>query len=165
VRTLAIGLLAFAAVSLAGCGAATSESDEPPVFTPGQVVKQFRAETGRSLLRREAVPDEAWEQLGLGLNPPKRLLDTYGVFSIYVVKAGRREAVESLLSNKATGEPLQRGRRGIYWERDTQSRSWIAYKRYGGNVVLAWFGNDGRQAVDGRWERLDIILSRLDAEE
>jgi hypothetical protein len=158
-------LLTFAAVALAGCGAAESESDEQTVFTPGQVVQQFRVETGRSLLRRTAVPDEAWEQLGLGLNPPRRLLDTYGVFSIYVVKADRRDAMESLLTDKATGEPLDRGRRGIYWERDTQSGRWIAYKRYGGNVVLAWFVDKERQAVDGRWERLNAILSRLDREE
>ena len=50
---------------------------------------------------------------------------------------------------------------GVYWELDSQSKTWVAYKRYSGNVVLVWFSGSKEQAADERFDRLDSILSGL----
>ena len=154
---------AFAILALgAGCGATADEDVQPPALTGAQVAREFRAETGRTL-RRAAGTDPAWEQLSFGLDPPTALLRRYGIFSIYVVAEGNEEAVDSLLRDKATGKPLEPDQRGIRWERDSQSGTWVAYTRYGANVVLAWFSERRRPRTDARWERLDNVLSGLAA--
>lgn len=142
---------------LPACGAI----DEPPerdAVPPAAVAQEFRNEAGRAL-EDAAVPDAAWRQLSYGLDPPRELLRRYGIFSVYVVEGGNEEAVESLLRDKSTGRPLEPDDRGIRWERDSQSGTWVAYRRYGENVVLAWFSGRRTPTVDARWERLDRILS------
>ena len=165
-KRAALAAIAIAALALAGCGsvpeAETETEDEQPItLSAGQVVTQFRAEPGSPRLRRAAVADSAWEQLGLGLNVSDALLRRYGVFTIYVVEPGNNDAVKSLLSDKSTGEPLQPDDRGVYWELDTQSGDYVAYSRYGANVVVAWFGGTSRPATDARWERLDRVMEAL----
>ena len=123
-------------------------------------MQRFREATGKRVLRR-AAPDAAWEQLGLGLDPSPELVREYGIFVVYVVKPGRGEAVGSLLRDKSTGKRLERDARGIYWEQDTLSDTWVANKRYGENVVLAWFSARKSPGLDARFERLDRILSGL----
>jgi hypothetical protein len=64
---------------------------------------------------------------------------------------------------------LMRGRRDagasqadeLRWELDSLSDTWVANKRYGENVVLAWFSARKSPALDARFERLDRILSGL----
>ena len=154
---------AFAILALgAGCGATADEDVQPPALTGAQVAREFRAETGRTL-RRAAGTDPAWEQLSFGLDPPTALLRRYGIFSIYVVAEGNEEAVDSLLRDKATGKQLEPDQRDTRWERDSQSGTWVAYTRYGANVVLAWFSERRRPRTDARWERLDKVLSGLAA--
>ena len=145
----------------AGCGT-SSEEPEATAVTAAEVTQEFRADAGRAL-EDAAVPDAAWRQLSYGLDPSPELLRRYGIFSVYVVEAGNEEAVESLLRDKATGEPLEPDERGIRWERDSQSGTWVAYTRYGPNVVLAWFSGQRREGVDARWERLHRILSDVAA--
>jgi hypothetical protein len=123
-------------------------------------MQRFREATGKRILRR-AAPDPAWEQLGLGLDPSPELVREYGIFVVYVVKPGRGEAVGSLLRDKSTGERLDPDARGIYWEQDTLSDTWVANKRYGRNILLAWFSDSTEPATDARFERLDRILSGL----
>jgi hypothetical protein len=149
-KRVAVALLAFASLAVAGTAGGCGEGDTEPQVQ----------ETGRPL-QRAATEDEAWEQLGYGLNPSKAVLDRYGIFSVYVAKPGHLGAVGSLLRDKATKEPLERDSRGVYWELDSNSRTWIAYKRYAGNVVLVWFSGSKTQALDARWERLDGILAGL----
>jgi hypothetical protein len=162
-RAAAVLLVALACLASAwlgaGCGGGNPEP-EARLVTPGQVKERFKSETGKPLLRA-AVPDEAWEQLGIGLNPAPPDLKRYGIFSIYVGKSGHLAALGSLLRDKATREPLERDLRGVYWELDSNSRTWVAYKRYARNVVLAWFGGSKTRAVDARWERLDRVLAGL----
>jgi len=79
----------------------------------------------------------------------------------HVVDDEDPEALESLLTDKATGEPLEQDGEGIYWERDSLSNTWIAHSRYGDNVVLAWFSESAEPETDERWERLDDILAGL----
>ncbi len=148
---------------MAGCGAAAEEEPEEQAqfVSPGQVMQRFREATGKRVLRR-AAPDAAWEQLGLGLDPSPELVQEYGTFVVYVVKPGRGEAVGSLLRDKSTGKRLKRDARGIYWERDTLSDTWVANKRYGPNIVLAWFSDSTERATDARFTRVDRILSGLD---
>jgi hypothetical protein len=156
----ALALLALAVpVAATGCG--ESDSDSQPELVPAsQVVNQFERETGRPL-RRTAEPDEAWDQLSYGLNPSPELLDRYGIFSVYVAKEGHLDALSSLLKDKATKKTLERDKDGVYWELDSNSGTWIAYKRYGRNVVLVWFSESKEQAVDERFDRLDGVLSEL----
>ena len=159
-RERAALVLALLALGLAGCGSSEEASSEP-VLTAGQLVQRFQEEPGSPLLR-EAGGDPAFRQLGFGLNPAPRLLERYGVFSIYVVDADRPQALTSLLRDKATGRPLEADPSGVYWERDTQSRSWIAYKRYGTNVVLVWWAESAERSADARWRRLDRVLTGVE---
>ncbi len=160
-RVIALLVLALALVA-AGCGGGDDATPTPPedAFTAAQVERAFQEEAGRSL-EQAAGADEAWEQLGFGLNPSPALQRRYGIFNVYVVEEGNDEAVTSLLSDKATGEPLGRDAEGIYWEHDSLSGTWIAYRRYGENVVLAWFSESDARETDARWSRLDGILSTL----
>lgn len=159
VAVLALGCLAAAGVA-AGCGEAQSEP-QARLVAAGQVVGQFERETGRPL-ERAATTDEAWEQLSYGLDPPKALLDRYGIFSVYVAKPGHVSAVGSLLRDKATKKELERDSQGVYWELDSNSRTWVAYKRYARNVVLVWFSGSTARTVDARWQRLDSVLADLE---
>ncbi len=145
----------------AACGAGGDPEDGRTAFTAAQVAGQFERETGLRL-RRSAGGDEAWQQLGFGLDPSPWLLRRYGVFSVYVVEPGNGEAVASLLADEATGKPLEPDRRGIRWERDALSRTWVAHKVYGANVVLVWFSESKRPRADERWARLDASLASLE---
>lgn len=160
-NALALTALVLAAVGV-GCGGQESDSDapRPPLVTASQVAGQFERETGRPL-QRTAEPDEAWDQLSYGLNPSEALLDRYGIFSVYVAKQGHVDALDSLLRDKATRKALERDQRGVYWELDSNSGTWIAYKRYAGNVVLVWFSESKERTLDARWERLDGVLADL----
>jgi hypothetical protein len=155
-RRLALAVLVFAfLVVLAGCGEAEEES-----FTSEQVTAQFQEEAGAQLFRKQGPGDDpAWDQLGLAEDAPPSLIERYGIFSIYVVEPGEKEAMGSLFRDKATGKPLPH-RRGIFWELDTHSNTWAAYTRYQ-NLVLVWFTESEQPAVDARWQRLHRILRDL----
>jgi hypothetical protein len=160
VRRIALLSLAVLAVTaLAGCGAQSDQS-QVVTLTPAQVKQQFQQAAGRPL-EPAAVSDPAWDQLGYGLNQPQSLVEKYGIFNVYVGKPGKAESLASLFKDKATEKPLVRAAGGIYWELDSQSKTWVAYKRYGGNVVLVWFSGSKEQLTDERFQRLDSILSGL----
>jgi hypothetical protein len=154
----ALALTCLTLVAATGCGG--TSSPQANVIAPGQVVQRFKTATGKEL-RHAAVPDEAWDQLGLGLNESKSEVERYGIFSVYVAKPGHLAAVGSLLRDKATKKPLARDARGVYWELDSNSGTWIAYKRYRTNVVLVWFSGSRTQSVDERWRRLDRVFAGL----
>lgn len=155
---LALGLAAAAA----GCGATQAEDDpqRTQAITAAQVIREFRQAPGAPKLRK-APADPAWEQLNFGLDVPEKLHTRYGVFNVYVVKPGRPQAVDSLLTNKETLKALKKSRDGVYWEYDTHARSYVAYKRYGSNVVLAWWNERKETGTDARWDRLDSLMSDL----
>ena len=145
----------------AACGASGDGENGRTAFTAAEVAGQFEQQTGLRL--RESPPgDEAWEQLGFGLDPAPALVRRYGIFSVYVVEPGNAEAVASLLADKATGKPLEPDGDGIRWERDSLSRTWVVHKLYGENVVLVWFSESPRRRTDERWARLDASLAGLD---
>lgn len=156
----ALVLLTSAALLVAsGCGQSDAENGGPLVAA-SQVVAQFERETGRPL-QRTPEADVAWDQLSYGLDPPPELLERYGIFTVYVAKEGHVGALDSLLKDKATKKALEQDAQGIYWELDSNSGTWIAYKRYARNVVLVWFSGSKEQAVDDRWEQLDGVLADL----
>lgn len=160
-KPAALALCVLAALA-AGCGAGEESSDQA-VLTAGALVQRFQEEPGSPHLREAGGdPDPAFRQLGFGLNPSQKLLARYGVFSIYVVDPDRPQALTSLLRDKATGQPLEADPNGVYWEQDTQSRSWIAYKRYGANVVLVWWAESTERSPDARWRRLDRVLTAVE---
>jgi hypothetical protein len=156
---IALALAVVLAVGTAGCGSGET-NPKPELVSAGQVIGQFKRDTGRPL-QRAAVEDVAWDQLSYGLNPSQELLAKYGIFSVYVAKAGHVDALGSLLKDKTTREALKRDAEGVYWEHDPNSGTWVAYKRYSRNVVLVWFSGSKTQALDARFERLDRVLTDL----
>ena len=149
----------------AACGAAESTDDgqpRPPSFTAQQVIREFKQAPGQPRLRVSGGTGAAWEQLGFGLNPPARLQKSYGTFNVYVVEPGNDEALSSLLSNKETKEPLEVDSSGVYWELDTLAGSYVGYKRYGANVVVAWWSETKEPVADARFTRLDGLMSGLE---
>jgi hypothetical protein len=149
-RRLALFLGLVSALVAAGCG----EASETGVSSQ-EVIAEFDA-AGAQLVRKRGPGDTAWDQLGLAEDAPQRLIDRYGIFSIYVVDPGEKEAMESLFRDKATRKPLPH-RRGIYWELDSHSNTWTAHTRYR-NLVLVWFTESEQPAVDERWQRVHRIL-------
>ena len=173
VRPTRIALLLALIVALvaAGCGSSaegidetTTDEQEAAPIAASQLVAQFKRASGGTQLRGTATPDVAWEQLGLGLNATPAQQRQYGTFSIYVVEPDRDEAVTSLLSDKDTAEPLARTGDGIYWDFDELASSYVAYKRYGPNVVLAWWNEQPEPVTDERFERLDSLMQELTTE-
>jgi hypothetical protein len=153
-RIALLSLAVFALVVLAGCGAASDQTQEQ-TLTPAQVRQTFKQATGRPL-EPTAVSDPAWDQLGYGLDMPQSLVDRYGIFNVYVGKPGKSASLASFFKDKDTDKPLARSTDGIYWELDSQSKTWVAYKRYGGNVVVWFSGSKNRPASASN--RLDSIL-------
>jgi hypothetical protein len=160
---ISLFLVSALALVLAGCGAGsgTDEDDQAAPIAAGTVITQFRTAPGQPALRRVAAPDASWEQLGLGLNPTPAQQKRFGTFTIYVVEPGRSQAVTSLLSDKDTAKPLEETAGGIYWDFDETARSYVAYKLYGPNVVLAWWNGKRDPVTDARFDRLDTTLSSL----
>jgi hypothetical protein len=164
-------VLAFAA---AGCGAdvesddavdtdaQTTEQEAAPIGAQ-QVVQQFLEAAESTQLEEVEVPDPSWEQLGLGLNPTPAQQRQYGNFTIYVVDPDRTEAVESLLSDKDTAQPLEESADGIHWDFDEAAKSYVANKQYGPNVVLVWWNEKPEPGTDPRWDRLDALMQKLTA--
>ncbi len=159
IAAIALALAFVLTAGASGCGSGES-TPQPALVSAGQVIGKFKQETGRPL-ERAATEDVAWEQLSYGLNPSPQLLEKYGVFSVYVAKPGHVAALGSLLKDKATKKALERDAEDVYWERDSNSGTWIAYKRYSRNVVLVWFSGSKTQALDTRFERLDRVLADL----
>jgi hypothetical protein len=162
-RPALISLLAALAVALfaAGCGSSGDADDEDQQAAPiaaGAVIQQFRTVPGMPALRTAATGDPSWEQLGLGLDVSPAAQKKYGTFTIYVVDPEDKEAVTSLLADKDTATPLQAGTDGIYWDYDELAKSYVAQKRYGSNVVLAWWNEKGAKGTDARWQRLDQLM-------
>jgi hypothetical protein len=163
-RFFASALALALALGAGGCGTSGSDQDgqQTQAITSGQVVQEFRQAPGEPRLRKTAEPDAAWEQLGLGLNISEELRRRYGVFNVYVVKPGRTEALQSLLKDKETRKELDRDANGMFWDFDDLAGSFVAYKRYGPNVVLAWWNEKKEPGIDARWARLDALMSGLE---
>ena len=156
-------LIFLAALAVAGCGSsgdADDQEQQPAPIAAQSVVQEFSEVPGMPKLVT-AVPDPSWEQLGPGLDIPPAAQERYGTFTIYVVDPEDPEAVRSLLADKDTAEPLQPDADGIYWDYDELAKSYVAQKRYGSNVVLAWWNERREQATDKRWDRLDTVMQDL----
>jgi hypothetical protein len=156
-------LILLLAAFLAGCGGSGGGDDEGQEAAPiaaQTFVQRFDAASGMPPLETAAGSDPSWEQLGLGLDLSPAEQERYGTFTIYVVDPGNLEAVSSLLADKDTGEPLEQGADGIYWDYDELAKSYVAQKRYGPNVVLAWWNEQREQGTDERWERLDELMQQ-----
>ncbi|HXV95193.1 MAG TPA: hypothetical protein VD695_01485 [Gaiellaceae bacterium] len=156
-------ILLLAVLAAAGCGSSGDGDDgeqEAAPIAAQAVVQEFAEVPGMPPLQSSA-PDPAWEQLGLGLDLPAADQKRYGTFTIYVVDPEDPEAMRSLLADKDTAEPLQPDENGIYWDFDELAKSYVAQKRYGSNVVLAWWNEKREQGTDARWQRLDRILLGL----
>lgn len=152
-------LAGIAVLATAGCGSAPQREAEDRAVESEELISSFAAQPGNLSLRRFGGTDGKFEQLGIGLDPPAEALRRYGIFSIYVVDRGEADARQALLTDKTTGKPLERDERGIYWEYDDHSKTWIANTTYGENVVLVWFSEKRERATDARWERLHEFLT------
>ena len=173
-RRIALIPLLLLALAVGGCGAdaesddgvdtdaQTTEQEAAPIGAE-QVVQQFLESDEGAQLEEAAGQDAAWEQLGLGLNPTPEQQRQYGIFTIYVVKPERTEAVDSLLSDKDTAQPLEESADGIHWDFDEAAQSYVANKQYGPNVVLVWWNEKPEPGTDPRWDRLDALMQKLTA--
>jgi hypothetical protein len=153
--------LVLLAVLLAGCGSSGNGDDgdqEAAPIAAQTLAQRFDQESGMPPLETAAGSDPSWEQLSLGLDVPPGAQERYGTFTIYVVDPEDLEAVGSLLADKDTAEPLEPDADGIYWDYDELAKSYVAQKRYGPNVVLAWWNEKRKQGTDERWERLDELM-------
>ena len=164
-RRPALVLLLLAVLALAaGCGSSGDGDDQDDQAAPvaaQQVVQEFEETPGLPELEPAAGSDPAWDQLGPGLDLPAADQKRYGTFTIYVVDPEDPEAVTSLLADKDTAEPIEADANGIYWDFDELAKSWVAQKRYGSNVVLAWWNEKQQRGADQRWRRLDRALTEI----
>ena len=169
-RRIALIPLLLLALVAAGCGAEAQSDDgvdtettqqEAAPIAAQQVVQQFLKAAEGTQLQETKVQDAAWEQLGLGLNPTPAQQRQYGIFTIYVVDPERTQAVESLLSDKDTAQPLEEAADGIHWDFDEAAKSYVANKQYGPNVVLTWWNEKPEPGTDPRWDRLDALMQKL----
>jgi hypothetical protein len=164
-RRPALVLLLLAALALAaGCGSSgdgdgDDQDDQAAPVAAQQVVQEFEETPGLPELEPAAGSDPAWDQLGPGLDLPAADQKRYGTFTIYVVDPEDPEAVTSLLADKDTAEPIEADANGIHWDFDELAQSWVAQKRYGSNVVLAWWNEKAQKGTDERWRRLDRALT------
>ena len=160
-RPALIFLLAL--LTTAGCGSSGNGDDQEQEAAPiaaQAVVQEFSEVPGMPELVT-AAPDPSWEQLGPGLDIPPAAQERYGTFTIYVVDPEDPEAVKSLLADKDTAKPLQPDADGIYWDYDELAKSYVAQKRYGSNVVLAWWNESREQGTDERWDKLDAVMQDI----
>jgi hypothetical protein len=171
-RRIALIPLLVLALAAPGCGADAESDDgvetdttqqEAAPIAAQQVVRQFLEAAEGTQLQETEAQDPAWEQLGLGLNPTPAQQRQYGIFTIYVVDPERTEAVDSLLSDKDTAQPLKESADGIHWDFDEAAQSYVANKQYGPNVVLAWWNEKPEPGTDPRWDRLDALMQNLTA--
>jgi hypothetical protein len=154
-------LAALAAALAAGCGGSGDDGGSAPIASR-EVIREFR-EAGMPRLEIAPVPDPSWDQLGFGLDVAPATQKRYGTFAIYVVDPGDDEAVASLLADKDTAKPIEPDADGIYWDYDELAKSYVAQKRYGENVVLAWWNEKREKGVDVAWARLDKLLGEIAA--
>jgi hypothetical protein len=157
--------LLLALLAAAGCGSSGDGDDDQdqqaaPIGSQ-QVLQEFEEAPQLPDLESAAGSDPAWEQLGPGLDLPAADQRRYGTFTIYVVDPEDPEAVKSLLADKDTAEALEADANGIYWDFDELAGSWVAQKRYGSNVVLAWWNEKKQRGTDARWQRLDTALTDI----
>ena len=156
-------LILLLAVVLAGCGSSGNGDDEDQEAAPiaaQTLAQRFDQESGMPPLETAAGSDPSWEQLSLGLDVSPAEQERYGTFTIYVVDPEDLEAVGSLLADKDTAEQLEPDADGIYWDYDELAKSYVAQKRYGPNVVLAWWNEKRKQGTDERWEQLDQLMQQ-----
>jgi hypothetical protein len=142
----------------AGC---TGRQRPPPSLSKQAVMRAFRAVSG-------IEPNVAVSSARLGyvldgdFAVPAELRTyqkLFAGFSVYVAGPGGSRMIGRLLSG---GSP---DGDGVRWQRlSTQGAAvWMAIKRYGSNVVLSWVAPTDARVVDGRWNRLDLMLRAVAA--
>jgi hypothetical protein len=153
-------LLALVAALAASAASGISATAAP---TPGQVVTQFKARTGTTLLldRRSSY---AGHYTALAVPPSISNRGRYGRFTIWVVTSGDDADVTDLLTDPHTGQLGVPGAASIYWEHDSTMDGtgyWLAKKRYGADIVLWWYGTTRK--LDDRFTRLHRALLAIAA--
>ena len=162
VTRYALGAAVFAAATLAnGCGgeaALRSDTMAPRRITAEAVLSEFERTTGETLIA-ERLNVRGIES-SVTLHPSERVERRYGNFRITVLEtaSAARETPRLRRSEPPDGN-------GIRWLYSGESElghppSWIADKLYD-NVLLTW--ETPVRAVDQRWEMLDEILRRVQA--
>jgi hypothetical protein len=122
-------------------------------ITPADVIAAFRRETGHPVQRRPQISSISGRIVPLVPSAP--LKEMFGRFQLGVF--------ESVNATENARPPIKPTPEGIYWEEqypldEREAPYWSARKFYG-NVQLIWWADV--RAIDGRWKRLDRILSDL----
>ena len=108
---------------------------------------------------------EHWDRIVLNsvATPQQReaVMARYGNFFVSI--AHDTGAIQTLLSDPNTRQPLQPDAHGVYWYRDPGipgvPAAWFALTRYG-NVIAVWMAG-GEQRTDEHWDRMNAELERL----
>jgi hypothetical protein len=157
-RPALVTLLAGAALIAAGCGGRVQREAAvtgpvhrgPGPFGTEQVRAFFESVTGDSL---KVDPGTSFDSLSTA-DGTIRTDGRYGTFLIYVV---HRPGAAPALYQRGSSGPIRPDTRGVYWRADGGT-TWTAMKAYR-NVVLEWITD--QHVTDGRFKRLDTILSKL----
>jgi hypothetical protein len=140
----------FALISL------TSGAGSDVVAYP-DVITKFKAVSGELLTLDSA--DSSWDILKLDQG------DTYGTFSLYVVKSDKGASVKETV-NLLSQDFSEPDSNGIQWKHTTDSAIpdyWVAQKIYHDNIVVSFFGDGGGPDTtpDPAFTRLDGVLRTL----
>ena len=123
------------------------------------VRRYFEAEAGVELTINFFQTTSVVERLDAAPLPelmPAKLKEEFGWFGLAVRAVPPRNGESPFFSHALGG--ARPGEHGVMWLRE--NGKWIAYKRYGADVVLLWTGGAARQ-LDERWHRLDRVLREL----
>lgn len=147
-------VLALGALAAAACTGGDERSVPPGTFTAEDVIEHFEEEAGHDL----AVDPTASTTKVVLVRPDQEANAEFGEFEVFVVNP-RDPNIERVLRVGLGFFRLPADRRGIRWQRTRDG--WVAAKRYGRNVVLAWHAARTRGALDARWEELDRVFASL----
>lgn len=163
-RHLVAGYLTMGTCAMFASTLITQPRRTPRPLAPGDLVEEgalreaFAAGTDSALVLDAGHSSPSWDVL---VPDPARDDGRWGAFSVYVLR--RLAAFDVLVADAAMPQTRTGPGAGVWW----QARSLpggpsvhTAYKRYGGNVVLAWQAGS-RPATDPRWEDLDRVLTRV----
>jgi hypothetical protein len=163
-RTVLVAIsLALGAALLASGASGGSDT----FVTVKQAQKRFAAASGGYPLVRNPAASAVGRYAALDLGVPTISKQVkFGQFTLFlVVKRDAQAEVDGLLADTHTGKLGRPDARGIHWEKgltlDGQAY-WLAKKRYGGNLVLWWYGPPVKK-TDKAFANLNAILLRTAA--
>ena len=152
-------------VAMLGLAAAmTTTSVAAPTTSASQLTKRFKTATGEKLVPSKTLSYAGhYRAYDLGV-PTAAKKARWGTFTVYLVTGSSVDAeVTDLLADAHTGALGTPAAGNVYWEQGVSifgTTYWMAKRRYGQNVVLAWTNASGQKKTDATWKRLHGALTK-----